>query len=183
MVRRVCNLTQTLVVLLPPADTLSLIDFGAAKEYPKRFVDDYLRMVRACADRNRDEVILRSTRMGFLTGEAGAGRVSRAHDHWHCTPSADDLGASPCLRQHGLLQVCELAMLPVPCSQALIVSQEQCVGEQPGDAGPQNPWNRQHFEGCAALGVPHRLHGWPQTLMPFSETQAIVLQSHGPACR
>eukprot|EP00891_Asterochloris_glomerata_P001525 jgi/Astpho2/1525/e_gw1.00026.28.1_t len=51
------------------SDTLSLIDFGAAKEYPKRFVDDYLRMVRACADRNRDEVILRSTRMGFLTGD------------------------------------------------------------------------------------------------------------------
>ena len=76
------------VVLLLPADTLSLIDFGAAKEYPKRFVDDYLRMVRACADRNRDEVILRSTRMGFLTGDAGAGGVPRAHGHWHCAPLA-----------------------------------------------------------------------------------------------
>ena len=41
---------------------------GAARDYPKSFVDDYLRMVRACAEHDRDEVILRSTRMGFLTG-------------------------------------------------------------------------------------------------------------------
>ena len=25
--------------------TINLIDFGAARDYPKRFVDDYLRMV------------------------------------------------------------------------------------------------------------------------------------------
>ena len=41
---------------------------GAARAYPKAFVDDYLRMVRACADRDNAEVLLRSTRMGFLTG-------------------------------------------------------------------------------------------------------------------
>ena len=41
---------------------------GAAREYPQEFVDDYLRMVRACAEQDRTEVILRSTRMGFLTG-------------------------------------------------------------------------------------------------------------------
>ncbi len=52
------------------ADQLHLIDFGAAKEYPKPFVDDYLRMVLACADKNRDEVILRSTKLKFLTGES-----------------------------------------------------------------------------------------------------------------
>lgn len=51
------------------ADQLHLIDFGAAKEYPKPFVDDYLRMVLACADKNRDEVISRSTKLKFLTGE------------------------------------------------------------------------------------------------------------------
>ena len=50
------------------ADQLHLIDFGAAKEYPKPFVDDYMRMVLACADKNREEVILRSTRLKFLTG-------------------------------------------------------------------------------------------------------------------
>lgn len=46
-----------------------LIDFGASKEYPKLFVDDYLRMVRACAEKNRSEVINRSLKLGFLTGE------------------------------------------------------------------------------------------------------------------
>ena len=29
---------------------------------------DYLEMVRACADRDRAEVIARSTSLGFLTG-------------------------------------------------------------------------------------------------------------------
>lgn len=41
---------------------------GAARDFPRPFVDDYLRMVRACAEHDRAEIILRSTRMGFLTG-------------------------------------------------------------------------------------------------------------------
>lgn len=28
-----------------PTKTINLIDFGAARDYPKKFVDDYLRMV------------------------------------------------------------------------------------------------------------------------------------------
>uniref|UniRef100_A0A7N1A1I3 ABC1 atypical kinase-like domain-containing protein n=3 Tax=Kalanchoe fedtschenkoi TaxID=63787 RepID=A0A7N1A1I3_KALFE len=48
--------------------SINLIDFGAAREYPKRFVDDYLRMVLACADGDRDAVIEMSRRLGFLTG-------------------------------------------------------------------------------------------------------------------
>ena len=124
--------------MLLPADTLSLIDFGAAKEYPKRFVDDYLRMVRACADRNRDEVILRSTRMGFLTGDAGADQLLYS---WPLAlyPVDRVILALHCLRQHGLLQVCELVMLSESFSAVLIVSHGQCLGEQPEDARPQNP--------------------------------------------
>ena len=49
-------------------DQLHLIDFGAAKEYPKAFVDEYLRMVLACADKNRAGLILHSTNLKFLTG-------------------------------------------------------------------------------------------------------------------
>ena len=41
---------------------------GAARDFPKPFVDDYLRMVRACAEQDRDEVIQRSMSLGFLTG-------------------------------------------------------------------------------------------------------------------
>ncbi len=62
------------------SDQLHLIDFGAAKEYPKPFVDDYLRMVLACADKNRDEVILRSTKLKFLTGESD----HAGHTQLHC---------------------------------------------------------------------------------------------------
>ncbi|GER45868.1 ABC1 protein [Striga asiatica] len=48
--------------------SINLIDFGAAREYPKHFVDDYLRMVVACANSDREAVIEMSRRLGFLTG-------------------------------------------------------------------------------------------------------------------
>lgn len=47
---------------------INLIDFGAAKDYPPHFVADYLEMVRACAERDRQQIIDRSTSLGFLTG-------------------------------------------------------------------------------------------------------------------
>jgi len=53
----------------PEERTLNLIDFGAAKEYPKQFVDDYIKMVYACAHRDRDLVIECSRSLGFLTGD------------------------------------------------------------------------------------------------------------------
>ncbi|KAK9084467.1 hypothetical protein Scep_030938 [Stephania cephalantha] len=48
---------------------INLIDFGAARDYPKRFVDNYLKMVIACANCERDGVIEMSRRLGFLTGK------------------------------------------------------------------------------------------------------------------
>lgn len=48
--------------------TINLIDFGAARDFPKSFVDDYLRMVLACANGDNDGVIEMSKRLGFLTG-------------------------------------------------------------------------------------------------------------------
>jgi aarF domain-containing kinase len=50
-------------------DTLNLIDFGAAKEYPIKFVENYLEMVHACAIGDREEIIHRSIQLGFLTGD------------------------------------------------------------------------------------------------------------------
>ncbi|KAL5226426.1 hypothetical protein ABZP36_014691 [Zizania latifolia] len=52
-----------------PTRKFNLIDFGAARDFPKRFVDDYLRMVVACANRDRAGVLEMSRRLGFLTGE------------------------------------------------------------------------------------------------------------------
>lgn len=50
-------------------DRINLIDFGAARDYTAGFVSDYMEMVRACAERNREEVIVRSRALGFLTGD------------------------------------------------------------------------------------------------------------------
>ncbi|KAL5700443.1 mitochondrial chaperone [Ranunculus cassubicifolius] len=50
-------------------NTINLIDFGAARDYPKNFVDDYLKMVVACANCDKDTVLEMSQRLGFLTGE------------------------------------------------------------------------------------------------------------------
>ncbi|KAK3026951.1 hypothetical protein RJ639_040357 [Escallonia herrerae] len=50
------------------ARSINLIDFGAARDYPKGFVDDYLRMVLACANCDQQSVIEMSKRLGFLTG-------------------------------------------------------------------------------------------------------------------
>ena len=52
-----------------PTRRLTLIDFGAAKEYPAPFVDEYLRMVAACASRDRAGVLASSQALGFLTGD------------------------------------------------------------------------------------------------------------------
>eukprot|EP00892_Ulva_mutabilis_P001014 jgi/Ulvmu1/10913/UM007_0090.1 len=48
---------------------LALIDFGAAREFPKPFVDEYLQMVAACAREDRAGILLHSQRLGFLIGD------------------------------------------------------------------------------------------------------------------
>ena len=53
----------------PETRVLNLIDFGAAKVYPKHFVDEYIKMVYACANRDREGVIDSSRKLGFLTGD------------------------------------------------------------------------------------------------------------------
>lgn len=47
---------------------MSLIDFGAARSFPKKFVDNYIRMVRACAQQDRATQLEASRKLGFLTG-------------------------------------------------------------------------------------------------------------------
>lgn len=49
--------------------TTTLIDFGAAREYEKSFVDGYLRIVWANANRDEETLMDLSHKMGFLTGE------------------------------------------------------------------------------------------------------------------
>mmetsp|Transcript_14956 Transcript_14956/g.41637 ORF Transcript_14956/g.41637 Transcript_14956/m.41637 type:complete len:697 (+) Transcript_14956:197-2287(+) len=47
----------------------TLIDFGATREFPKPFVDGYLRIVWASANRDEETLMRQSLDMGFLTGE------------------------------------------------------------------------------------------------------------------
>jgi aarF domain-containing kinase len=49
--------------------TTTLIDFGATREFPKSFVDGYLRIVWASANQDEEILMSQSRKMGFLTGE------------------------------------------------------------------------------------------------------------------
>jgi aarF domain-containing kinase len=55
-----------------------LIDFGAAREYSKDFVDGYLRIVWASANRDEQTLMEQSYRMKFLTGQENE-KMIRAH--------------------------------------------------------------------------------------------------------
>lgn len=57
---------------------IALIDFGATREYPKDFVDGYLRIVWAAANRDEETLMAQSHRMGFLTGQEN-NEMIRAH--------------------------------------------------------------------------------------------------------
>lgn len=52
----------------PAEDRIVLLDFGAARAYSKKFVDNYIRIIKAAADRNPEEVYKYSVELGFLTG-------------------------------------------------------------------------------------------------------------------
>lgn len=96
----------------PASGTINLIDFGAARDYPPHFVADYLRMVRACAERDRDEVIRRSTSLGFLTGARAGGWLGGPL--WACRASCcgrSGLPHSPTML-HTRLHTCGRAAVP-----------------------------------------------------------------------
>jgi aarF domain-containing kinase len=47
---------------------LILLDFGASREYSKKFTDIYIEIIKAAADGDRDRVLQRSRDIRFLTG-------------------------------------------------------------------------------------------------------------------
>ena len=52
----------------PESDKIVLLDFGATRSFPKSFTDKYMNLLRAGAQRNRQEAIHWSRELGFLTG-------------------------------------------------------------------------------------------------------------------
>lgn len=51
-----------------PHRTINMIDFGAARQYGKDFVDGYMELVWAAANRDSDTILKVSKDLGFLTG-------------------------------------------------------------------------------------------------------------------
>uniref|UniRef100_A0A0B7AD36 ABC1 atypical kinase-like domain-containing protein n=1 Tax=Arion vulgaris TaxID=1028688 RepID=A0A0B7AD36_9EUPU len=49
-------------------DKLILLDFGASREFGKTFVEKYIRVIKAAAEQDRQQVLMLSRSMGFLTG-------------------------------------------------------------------------------------------------------------------
>ncbi|XP_026681954.1 atypical kinase COQ8B, mitochondrial [Diaphorina citri] len=47
---------------------LILLDFGATRAYSKEFMDQYIQVIKAGADGDKDKVLTISRKMGFLTG-------------------------------------------------------------------------------------------------------------------
>ena len=47
---------------------INLIDFGASRSFSKIFVDKYIKIIRAAADKDRDSIVKWSREIKFLTG-------------------------------------------------------------------------------------------------------------------
>ena len=63
----------------PVSDVIALVDFGAAMEYKKSFVDEYLKIVWAAANGDSQTMMECSLKLGFLTGDESKGML-RAHE-------------------------------------------------------------------------------------------------------
>ena len=52
-----------------PRRMINCIDFGASREYSKEFVDGYIELVWAAANKDRETLLTASRKLGFLTGD------------------------------------------------------------------------------------------------------------------
>lgn len=52
----------------PDTGKIVLLDFGASREFDKKFVDGYIKIIRAAADQDLEGILKHSVEVGFLTG-------------------------------------------------------------------------------------------------------------------
>eukprot|EP01138_Halocafeteria_seosinensis_P012502 gb/GECG01012775.1/.p1 GENE.gb/GECG01012775.1/~~gb/GECG01012775.1/.p1 ORF type:complete len:699 (+),score=94.68 gb/GECG01012775.1/:1-2097(+) len=52
----------------PKTGKIGLLDFGASRSYRKPFIDDYLKLVWAASNNDKDTLLQQSLNLGFLTG-------------------------------------------------------------------------------------------------------------------
>lgn len=62
----------------PATRRINLIDFGASREYAEEFIDEYLKLIDACANKDREGVLASSRILGFLTGDESR-EMNNAH--------------------------------------------------------------------------------------------------------
>jgi aarF domain-containing kinase len=60
---------QQQFICLSSAGIINLLDFGACREFPSSFVDEYLRVVYAASRKDTEQCMKSSVKLGFLTGE------------------------------------------------------------------------------------------------------------------
>lgn len=48
---------------------VELVDFGATREYSQKFMDNWLRLLQAAADEDREACVHWSLQVGYLTGD------------------------------------------------------------------------------------------------------------------
>jgi len=62
------------------SDTLTLLDFGATRAFSLEFVDRYLQVVWACAQRDKDAMLHWSIELEFLTGRESRTMIDASKD-------------------------------------------------------------------------------------------------------
>jgi aarF domain-containing kinase len=58
-----------LVLIMHDLSQVELVDFGATRSYSAAFIDNWLRLLLAAAQKDREECLYRSLKLGYLTGE------------------------------------------------------------------------------------------------------------------
>ncbi|KAH3711877.1 hypothetical protein DPMN_071552 [Dreissena polymorpha] len=96
----------------PATEKIVLLDFGATREFSAKFVDTYIRIIRAAADNDRQGVLVHSRECGFLTGYETK-EMERAHvdsvmilgEAFHCNGPFDFHNQNTTHRIHNLIPV------------------------------------------------------------------------------
>ncbi|XP_066065555.1 LOW QUALITY PROTEIN: atypical kinase COQ8B, mitochondrial-like, partial [Chamaea fasciata] len=52
----------------PQSHTVTLLDFGACREFEREFTDHYIEVIRAAADKDEEKILRKSRDLKFLTG-------------------------------------------------------------------------------------------------------------------
>ncbi|XP_059693522.1 atypical kinase COQ8B, mitochondrial-like, partial [Haemorhous mexicanus] len=52
----------------PQSHTVTLLDFGACRSFPREFTDLYIEVIRAAAEKDQEKILSKSRELKFLTG-------------------------------------------------------------------------------------------------------------------